>query len=1329
MASAELSEYRLEIEKLDGSEDWWEWKYSMALQLKAMKVWGHVDGTATLKSDASTADKEKFEHAAVKAQAVIVRGLTKQVTSLVLRCDGPKAVWDRLVDEFEVKSTQNTMLLRTQVNQMRLKEGGSVKEHLRAMKEVYDRLAMLDDKVSEKDQVITLLASLPPSYSALRSVLLARGPGITWTEMHQALSMEEQQRELQSTKKSLSGGENSKEKVVQGALRAEPTCWKCGRPGHFKRDCTEYTKSGNHNSQRGRGGGNRGRGHGRGRGRGRGGGTPHGAQKAGSQGDDSNGDIVFTAEIGVHSALSRPEGWLVDSGASRHMTKSRDCLINYQQFIKTEPVSLGDGKIVEALGEGDVQLELDSRKTGTLKSVLYVPRLSCNLLSVSASTDQDLTVEFDRAGCCFKNRGGQIVGTGTRANRMYELNVKSTEAARVAQSDNQLKLWHQRLGHINQASLRQMVDKKLVNGIELGQNDDLGFCQACVEGKKTREPFPVGGIHTTERLQLVHSDVCGPMQTVSHGGARYFVTFIDDFSRCVKVYCISSKDQVFEKFREFQARVTNETGLKIKTLRTDGGGEYTSAKFENFLKQKGIVHEITAPYSPQQNGVAERMNRTLVEAARSMIFNAGLSKAYWGEAVTTAAYVRNRVVTSSTGVTPYERWYGEKPDVSQLKVFGCTAYALVPEHERRKWDRKTQCLRFVGYGSTSGIKGYRLFDERRRKLVVRRDVTFDETKFNQEKETVIIKDAPAPEAEVMRPAEPVGEDHSQMKEIQSSSEDDAEPEQLQPRRSTRKTAGVPPMRYVDEFAGHSKVTEVTHAALCAAIDEPSSLQEALDSKHAAQWKAAADSEYQSLMENQTWELVKLPTNRKTVGCKWIFKVKYGAQGEVERFKSRLVAKGYSQRYGIDYDETYSPVVRLSSVRTLLANAVQKGMLVHQMDVVTAFLNGDLEEEIFMEQPEGYVQPGQEDMVCKLKKSLYGLKQSPRCWNQKFVTSVRSLGFVPSDADPCIFVKRHSDDEMSIIAVYVDDLIIMTTTVEEMQRIKASLSKNFKMKDLGSLHYCLGISVEQHEDGIKLSQKQYIEKLLERYGLQDANPVSTPMDLNVKLVANDGSNPVEVAKYQSVVGSLLYAAVATRPDISQAVGVLSRFNSAPTQTHLTAAKRVLRYLKGTVNLGLQYKEGENSEVTGYSDADWAREMDNRRSTTGNVFIMSGGPISWLSQRQSIVALSTAEAEYVALSSACQEAVWLQRLLTDIHGDVGKPITIKEDNQGAIAIAKNPVGHKRTKHIDIRYHFVREQVQKGVIEIEYLNTKEMLADLFTKPLARGQFEYLRSMIGIN
>ena len=529
---------------------------------------------------------------------------------------------------------------------------------------------------------------------------------------------------------------------------------------------------------------------------------------------------------------------------------------------------------------------------------------------------------------------------------------------------------------------------------------------------------------------------------------------------------------------------------------------------------------------------------------------------------------------------------------------------------------------------------------------------------------------------------------------------------------------------IDDYA-----VEAQHVAFkVSEIDEPTTIEEALGGDHSKQWKQAADAEYQSLTENKTWELVKLPEGRKAIGCKWVFRVKYDGKGLVERFKGRLVAQGYSQKYGIDYDETFSPVARFSSIRTLLAFAVEMEMQIHQMDVVTAFLNGDLKEEIYMQQPPGYTQPGKEELVCKLKKSLYGLKQSPRCWNEKLCEHLRLLGFKESAADPCVFIRQKK--ELQVIAVYVDDLILLTRTSEEMQQLKNDLSSRFKMKDLGKLHYCLGISVNSDEStrSICLSQSHYLLKILEKYGLAEAKPVSTPADPNVKLLKDDGcSKKVHSVRYQSMVGSLLHAARATRPDIAQAVGVVSKFNAEPTEAHLTAVKRIFRYLKGTVSLALQY-QAKGSELIDYSDSDWANDLDNRHSTTGNVFKMSGGAISWISQKQATVALSTAEAEYVALGSATQEAIWLRRLLNDLNVDQAKPTVIREDNQGAIAMAKNPVGHKRTKHIDIKHHFIREAVHTGTIVLEYCQTNEMTADILTKPLPKTQFEKLRGKLGL-
>ena len=717
---------------------------------------------------------------------------------------------------------------------------------------------------------------------------------------------------------------------------------------------------------------------------------------------------------------------------------------------------------------------------------------------------------------------------------------------------------------------------------------------------------------------------------------------------------------------------------------------------------------MSVPHSPEQNGVAERMNRTLMESARSMLSHAGLSNRYWAEAVATAAYIRNRIPTAAIkeGQTPYERWYGKKPNVSHLKVFGCMAFAHIPDGQRQKLDKKSEKLRFVGYSIHS--KGYRLFDEKSQKVVIRRDVVFNETDFGHPV-TREVKDT-------------VDVDISQ-EEVNNS-----EVEHMRPQRQRQ-----PPVRYgQNEYADVASVRDYVHhvAYNACQIIEPKSLEEALISEHSKQWKAAADSEYESLMKSQTWKLVELPSGRKPIGCKWVFKVKYGSNGKVERFKARLVAKGYIQQYGIDYEETFSPVVRFSSIRLLLAYAVQNEMLVHQMDVVTAFLNGKLEEEIYMEQPYGYILSGKEHLVCKLQKSLYGLKQSPRCWNTAFREFMMLLQFKQSTADPCIYVK--TTDTIIIVAVYVDDLIVMTKTAEEMQQIKASLALHFEMKDLGNFHYCLGISIERDEQHkcLWMHQKQYILNLLKKYGLSDAKIVSTPADISVKLKKDDGvSKEVNSVSYQSMVGSLLYAAIATRPDIAHAVGTVSKFCSKPTEAHFTAAKRILRYLKGTLNLAIKYQRSESNMLIGYSDADWAGDLDDRHSTTGNLFLMAGGPVNWLSKKQAVVALSTSEAEYVALSSATQEAMWLRKLLiSDLQVTSQEPTVLMEDNQGAISIAKNPVAHSRTKHIDIRYHYIREAMQEGIVIIHYCPTEQMIADILTKPLPRERFKLLREAMGM-
>ena len=378
------------------------------------------------------------------------------------------------------------------------------------------------------------------------------------------------------------------------------------------------------------------------------------------------------------------------------------------------------------------------------------------------------------------------------------------------------------------------------------------------------------------------------------------------------------------------------------------------------------------------------------------------------------------------------------------------------------------------------------------------------------------------------------------------------------------------------------------------------------------WKDAVRSEMDSIMANGTWEITERPYGCKPLGCKWVFKKKLRPDGTIEKYKARLVAKGYDQQEEEDFFDTYSPVARLTTIRVLLSLAASHGLLVHQMDVKTAFLNGELKEEIYMQQPDGFVIDGQERKVCRLIKSLYGLKQAPKQWHDKFNTTLTSIGFVVNEADKCVYY-RHGGGEGVILCLYVDDILIFGTNLKVIEEVKSFLSQNFEMKDLGVADVILNIKLlRDNEGGITLLQSHYVEKVLSRFGYSDCTPSQTPYDPSVLIRKSKGMAKDQL-RYSQIIGSLMYLASATRPDIAFAVSKLSRFVSKPGDVHWHAVERVMRYLKGTMNYGLHYT-GYPSVLEGYSDANWISDADEMKATTGYMFTLGGGTVSWKSCKQ-------------------------------------------------------------------------------------------------------------------
>ena len=524
-------------------------------------------------------------------------------------------------------------------------------------------------------------------------------------------------------------------------------------------------------------------------------------------------------------------------------------------------------------------------------------------------------------------------------------------------------------------------------------------------------------------------------------------------------------------------------------------------------------------------------------------------------------------------------------------------------------------------------------------------------------------------------------------------------------------------------------------ALAATLDEPpQTYAQAMARPDALEWKLACIAELEAFVKAKLYDEVERPKDRTLVACRWVFTIKRGPDGEIIKHKARLVAKGFTQVEGVDYTETFAPVSKFTSIRALLALAAQEDLEIHQMDVKSAFLNGDLSEEIYMKLPPGY--DAQDGMVWKLKKSLYGLKQASRQWYKRLRQEFADLGFTRSQYDHAIFYKNEGG-VIIICAVYVDDMLIVCKDIVIVRRLKDSFKVRFEMTDLGEARWILNMEIirDRPRRILELSQRQFVTTILNRFGLADGRPVSTPLDPNTKLVKLSAPDPeVDVKIYQSMLGSLMYAMIGTRPDLAYSVGVLSKHSATPGLDHLLAITRVYRYLKNTMNIRLTYRgtppgarDGISSNLIGYVDADWASDPNDRRSITGYVFTLAGTAISWSSKRQHSVALSSTEAEYMAATHATKEAIWLHGLLVELGRiSAGYSIPLLIDNQSAIALIKNPEHHERTKHIAIRYHFIRDIYEAGTIELEYVPTGDQVADVLTKALGREKhYRFLDGM----
>lgn len=1096
------------------------------------------------------------------------------------------------------------------------------------------------------------------------------------------------------------GGKSMSNVTVTGGNK-NITCYKCKSPGHYRNQCPLLEKS--------------------------------------NKNKTSN---AFSA-VFLSAKYSKDE-WYVDSGASAHMTAIADWLEDVSSPQTCPEIMIANNDKLQVSCKGNVKISTRQGYDIIVKDVLCIPNLTTNLLSVSQLIKNNNSVSFSDNQCMIYNSKKELVAVAHLVEGVYKLDLCYTPLkTKCLLARDSASLWHRRLGHINTNDLNKMKNGA-VEGVSYADSHEVtkSNCVVCCEGKQSRLPFPTG-TRATKVLEIVHSDVCGPMETKSIGLSRYFLLFVDDYTRMSFVYFMKEKNEVFKYFREFKAMVEKQKNANIKILRTDNGGEYCSKEMEDFLKSCGIVHQKTNSYTPEQNGMSERNNRTIVERARCLIFDAKLDKKFWAEAVSTAVYLKNRSIASGLNdKTPYEMWHGKKPILSHLRIFGSPVMVHVPKERRTKWDKKSQQHILVGY--SEHVKGYRVYDPVKNQVTTSRDVVVMETTASggisaaTEATWCVEETLPVPVGNDRSVGECSHQERSES-DIQDSSdsessqitfhEADADETYVPEFSSTCSSPIVSPepeYRVLDRPKREiRKPARYNQMSLLATTDPELTVAAALSGPEGIQWRQAMDEELESFRKNEVFELVDAPKGATIVKCRWVLKKKSKSDGEVQ-YRARLVAKGFTQRQGLDYDETFSPVVRHSTLRLLFALSVKLGLDITHLDVKTAYLNGHLKEDIYMCAPEGYVSE-MAGKVLKLHKAVYGLKQSAFVWYERVKDVLCKNNFKNCIQEPCIFTKLCNDVKI-IIALYVDDFLIFSNSKNETDKLKCILNSEFEIKDLGEVKHYLGMNVNVYKDcnkhEIVVDQQQYIEELLLKFDMTDCRTADTPIESKLNVTKAEKCTPG--INYQKLLGCLMYLAVMTRPDIAYSVSYLSQFNTCYSVEHFNYAKRILKYLKKTKMYCLKFSN-EGESLQGFVDADWASDSLDRKSYTGFCFVMSGTAVSWQSRKQRVTALSSTEAEYVALSEACREAIYLRQLLYELTGSL---ITIRLncDNQSALKMVTNHQCHNRSKHIDVKHHFVREVVNSGKLSVNYLSTNEMPADLLTKGLGTVKHYKFMEALGI-
>uniref|UniRef100_A0A2N9HVI9 Integrase catalytic domain-containing protein n=1 Tax=Fagus sylvatica TaxID=28930 RepID=A0A2N9HVI9_FAGSY len=1309
--------------KLD-STNYMIWKLQISAILEAYSMIDHLDSSNPppspfLFTDAGTQSAnppfliwKKRDKALL---TLLYSTLSSPVLSMVVGLSTSLEVWNTLEERFTSTARANVLNLKMELQSVR-KGNESITTYLQRVKTVSDKLSAVGVHTDHEELLHVILKGLPKDYAPFASAIRTRDGLLSLEKLSVLLQTEEQSMQeasdpltnsalaMNSFSRGRGGGGRSSSNYTPSfnpslmhsqqqspsapPIKSDrPTCQICWKQGHYAIDC--YHR-----------------------------------MDFAYQGKNPTTKLAAMASASNIHHTQSAETWLTDSGASDHITASSTTLNSQSPYQGQDQVSVGNGQHLPIQNIGNANLHTKLHKF-QLRNVLHVPRIASNLISVhKLCLNNNCSCYFDANKLLIQDLPtGRLLYQGLSRNGVYPIHSSSTlfnsasnktACAVHSVTPDKWQLWHSRLA-----------------------------------GKMHQLPFPVSNKTVTSPFALVHADLWGPAPVLSSVGFRFYLVLVDEFTKFTWVYLLKHKSDTFKVFTQFQAMVNTQFSLPIKILRSDCGGEFTSTAFTQFCHDKGILHHLSCPHTPQQNGVAERKHKHLIQCALALLSESHLPMSYWSYAVSTAAHLINRLPTPILHNTKHLMTCSFTRHLTlhilNLLVVNVFLCSLLTEHTN--YILKLLLVSFSGLTHTSGtaissalsqitpatwLHNLLSLHTCSHNPQVHPNSSFEpslrSTGPSQASSAPTLTPTPACStlSPIYTPADTIILPNTILSSplpLTSPSVDPISAPSPSPLLPLTHTAipnstkpPLPPVTHPMQTRSKSgifkpKVGFAAHVDY--SVTEPTSYTTA--SKH-SQWCDAMHEEFQALQKQGTWSLVPKPPFKNIVGCKWVYKLKYNSDGTIARHKARLVAKGFHQQYGIDFDETFSPVVKPPTVRLILSLAVSLNWPLRQLDVKNAFLHGTLKEEVYMTQPQGYVDPTHPTHVCKLIKSIYGLKQAPRAWFESFTSQLLHLGFIASTADSSLFIYKHHKI-VAYLLLYVDDIVLTGNTPSCLDHLIHQLSTVFDLKDLGPLHYFLGLQVTRSSSGLFLNQAKYATDLLQKHNMLDSKPAKSPSCPNTRLSLHEGDLLTDPHGYRSLVGGLHYLTF-TRPDISFSVHQVCQYMSAPTTVHLAAAKRILRYIRGTLFHGVAFTPGP-LHLSAFTDADWAGDPDDRRSTSGFLVYLGSNPITWSAKKQPTVSRSSTESEYRALAIASAELCWIRTLLKDLGIFISQTPILWCDNVSALAIASNPVFHARTKHIEVDFHFVRERVLRKDLIVKFVSTTDQLADIFTKSLPTQRF----------